>query len=91
MVFIEGCKNPRSVTILIRGGTERIVDEAERSIHDALCVVRDVVQEPKILAGGVTAWQGAARSAKLRRSNRDSSNDACRERGIRPNRYNFGA
>jgi len=52
MVFIEGCKNPRSVTILIRGGTERIVDEAERSIHDALCVVRDVVQEPKILAGG---------------------------------------
>ncbi|MDH5733364.1 MAG: thermosome subunit, partial [Candidatus Bathyarchaeota archaeon] len=37
---------------LIRGGTERIVDEAERSIHDALCVVRDVVQEPKIVAGG---------------------------------------
>ena len=52
MTFIEGCKNPRSVAILIRGGTERIVDEAERSIHDALCVVRDVVQEPKILAGG---------------------------------------
>ena len=52
MVFIEGCKNPHSVTILIRGGTERIVDEAERSIHDALCVVRDVVQEQKILAGG---------------------------------------
>jgi chaperonin GroEL (HSP60 family) len=40
------------VAILIRGGAERIVDEAERSIHDALCVVRDVVQEPKILAGG---------------------------------------
>ena len=52
MVFIEGCKDPRSVAILIRGGTERIVDEAERSVHDALCVVRDVVQEPKILAGG---------------------------------------
>jgi len=52
LAFIEGCKNPRSVAILIRGGTERIVDEAERSIHDALCVVRDVVQEPKILAGG---------------------------------------
>jgi chaperonin GroEL (HSP60 family) len=52
MVFIEGCKDPRSVAILIRGGSERIVDEAERSIHDALCVVRDVVQEPKILAGG---------------------------------------
>lgn len=52
MTFIEGCRNPRSVAILIRGGTERLVDEAERSVHDALCVVRDVVQEPKILAGG---------------------------------------
>jgi len=52
MTFIEGCRNPRSVAILIRGGTERIVEEAERSIHDALCVARDVVEEPKILAGG---------------------------------------
>ena len=34
-VFIEGCKNPKAVTILIRGGSQRIVDEAERSIHDA--------------------------------------------------------
>jgi len=52
MTFIEGCKNPRSVAILIRGGTERIVDEAERSIHDALCVAKDVVEEPKVVAGG---------------------------------------
>lgn len=52
MTFIEGCRNPKAVAILIRGGTQRIVDEAERSIHDALCVVRDVVQEPKIVAGG---------------------------------------
>ena len=52
MIFVEGCKNPKAVSILIRGGTERIVDEAERSIHDALCVVKDVVQEPKIVAGG---------------------------------------
>ncbi|RLI09547.1 thermosome subunit, partial [Candidatus Bathyarchaeota archaeon] len=52
MVFIEGCKNPKSVTILIRGGSERVVDEAERSIHDALCVIRDVLLEPKIVAGG---------------------------------------
>lgn len=51
-VFIEGCKHPKAVTILIRGGAERIVDEAERSIHDALMVVRDTVQEPKIVAGG---------------------------------------
>jgi len=52
MTFIEGCKNPKAVAILIRGGTERIVAEAERSIHDALCVARDVVREPKIVAGG---------------------------------------
>jgi len=52
MTFVEGCKHPRSVTILIRGATERIVDEAERSVHDALCVVRDIVEEPKVLAGG---------------------------------------
>jgi len=51
-VFIEGCKNPRSVTILIRGGADKVVEEAERSIHDALCVVRDVVQNPAIVAGG---------------------------------------
>jgi thermosome len=52
MIFVEGCKNPKAVTILIRGGTERIVDEADRSIHDALCVIKDVVEEPKIVAGG---------------------------------------
>jgi len=52
MTFIEGCKNPKAVTILARGGTERIVDEAERSIHDALCVVRDVVRDPRVVVGG---------------------------------------
>jgi len=52
MIFVEGCKNPKAVSMLIRGGSERIVDEAERSIHDALSVVRDVVKEPKIVAGG---------------------------------------
>ncbi|HKM59385.1 MAG TPA: thermosome subunit beta [Candidatus Bathyarchaeia archaeon] len=52
MTFIEGCKNPHAVAILIRGADKRFLDEAERSLHDALCVVRDVVQEPKIVAGG---------------------------------------
>ncbi|NIQ05204.1 MAG: thermosome subunit, partial [Candidatus Korarchaeota archaeon] len=64
MTFIEGCKNPRAVTILIRGGTERIVDEAERSLHDALCVVRDVAEEPKILAGGGAPELEASRALK---------------------------
>lgn len=52
MTFIEGCKHPQAVTILIRGGTDRITAEAERSIHDALCVVRDIMEEPKVVAGG---------------------------------------
>jgi thermosome len=50
--FIEGCKNPKALTILIRGGSEKVVEEAERSLHDALCVVRDVVQEPRVVGGG---------------------------------------
>lgn len=52
MIFVEGCKNPKAVSIFIRGGTERVIDEAERSLHDALSVVKDVVVKPKILAGG---------------------------------------
>jgi thermosome len=52
MTFIEGCRNPTSVAILIRGADKRFIEEAERSIHDALCVVRDVVHELKVVAGG---------------------------------------
>jgi thermosome len=51
-VFVEKCRNPKAVSVLIRGGSQRIVDEAERSIHDALMVVKDVVQKPAIVAGG---------------------------------------
>jgi thermosome len=51
-LFIEGCKNPKAVTILVRGGTQRIVDEAERALHDALMVTKDVVELPAIVAGG---------------------------------------
>jgi len=51
-VFIEGCKNPRSVTVLVRGGSQRVVDEVDRSLHDALMVVKDVVEKPSIVAGG---------------------------------------
>ena len=54
-VFIEGCKNPKAVSILIRGGTQRIVDEAERSLHDALSVTKDVVEKPEVVAGGGAA------------------------------------
>ena len=51
-VFIEGCRNPQSVTLLIRGGSQRVVDEADRSIHDSLMVVKDVVEKPAVVAGG---------------------------------------
>jgi len=51
-VFVEGCKDPKAVTILVRGGSQRIVDEAERSIHDALMVVKDVVENPAVVGGG---------------------------------------
>jgi len=51
-IFVEGCENPKSVTILVRGGTEKVISEAERSIHDALCVVRDVLLRPIVVAGG---------------------------------------
>ncbi|MDA4128558.1 MAG: thermosome subunit beta [Thaumarchaeota archaeon] len=59
-VFVEGAKNPKAVTILIRGGTQRIVDEAERAIHDALMVTKDVVEKPAIVAGGGAAEAEAA-------------------------------
>jgi len=52
MVFVEGCENPKSLTILIRGGTQRIVDEAERSLKDAINVVKDVIVDGKIIPGG---------------------------------------
>ncbi len=51
-VFVEGCKHPKSVSLLLRGGSQRVVDEVERSIHDAIMVVRDVIELPLIVAGG---------------------------------------
>ncbi|MEM1675065.1 MAG: thermosome subunit alpha [Desulfurococcaceae archaeon] len=52
MVFVEGCKNPKSVTILIRGANDMVVDEVERSIKDALNVLRNVLRTPKVVPGG---------------------------------------
>ncbi len=50
--FVEKCANPKAVTILVRGGTQRVVDEAERSMHDAIMVTKDVLENPAIVAGG---------------------------------------
>jgi thermosome len=52
MIFVEKCKDPHSVAILIRAGLERMVDEAERAMNDALSVVADVIEYNKIVAGG---------------------------------------
>jgi thermosome len=51
-VFIEGCEFPKAVTLFVRGGTEHVVDEAERSLDDAISVVRDVMEDGRIVAGG---------------------------------------
>ncbi|HET6517085.1 MAG TPA: thermosome subunit beta [Nitrosopumilaceae archaeon] len=63
-VFIEGCRHPKSVTLLLRGGSQRVVDEVERSVHDAIMVVKDVMEVPSIVAGGGAPETYAA--AKLR-------------------------
>lgn len=52
LVYVRECKNPKAVTIVVRGGAEHVVDEAERSLHDALCVVRNAIEDGKIVAGG---------------------------------------
>jgi thermosome len=52
MIFVEKCKDPHSVAILIRAGLERMVDEAERAMTDSLSVVSDVIENSKIVAGG---------------------------------------
>jgi archaeal chaperonin len=51
-VFVEGCKNPNALSILVRGGSQKIVDEAERSVHDAIMTVKDVVEYPYVIVGG---------------------------------------
>ena len=95
-VFVEGAKHPKSVTILIRGGSQRVVDEAERSVHDALMVSKDVLEKPAIVAGGGapeayvasktkrmdkhTFWKGASCCGEICRCFRGDTPVSCRER-----------
>jgi len=52
MIYVSECKNPKAVSIIVRGGTQHVVDELERAIHDALMVISVVVEGKKIVAGG---------------------------------------
>jgi thermosome len=52
LIYIRDCKNPKAVTIVIRGASNQVIDEAERSLHDGLCVVRNAIEDGKIVAGG---------------------------------------
>jgi len=55
MIVIEGCPYSKAVTIMIRGGNEMIIEEAKRSLHDALCVVRNLIRDNRIVYGGGSA------------------------------------
>ena len=52
MTFVEGCKDPKAVSILVRGGSEHVVDEVERGLHDAICVVSAAIEDGKYVVGG---------------------------------------
>ncbi len=65
MTFVEKCKNPKAVSIILRGGTEHVVDEVERAIHDALCVVGVAVEDGTFVVGGGAAEMELA--SKLRK------------------------
>jgi thermosome len=61
LTFVEGCKNPMAVTLFVRGGSQRVVDEAERSIHDAVMVVKSVIESPAVVGGGGAAEEEVSR------------------------------
>ncbi|HWQ67822.1 MAG TPA: thermosome subunit alpha [Methanospirillum sp.] len=52
MIFVEECRNPKAVTIIIKGGTEHVVDELDRALEDAIRVVSVVLEDKKCVAGG---------------------------------------
>lgn len=64
LTYVREAKNPMAVTVVVRGGTEHVVDEAERSLHDALCVVRDAMEDAKIVAGGGAAEAETAKQLR---------------------------
>ena len=55
MLYIEECSNSKAVTIFVRGGNKMIIEETKRSLHDALCVARNLIRNNRIVYGGGSA------------------------------------
>ena len=62
MLYIENCPNSKAVTIFIRGGNNMMIGEAKRSLHDALCMVRNLIRDNRIVYGGGSAEIAASRT-----------------------------
>lgn len=56
ILVIREAKNARGVTVLLRGANDFMLDETERSVHDALCVVKRVLESPSVVPGGGKQW-----------------------------------
>ena len=69
MIQIEDCKEKKAVTVLVRGGSKVIIDEAMRCLHDSICVVRNMIKKPQVVPGG-----GASEIAAGIAVNKESDN-----------------
>ena len=103
LLYIRDCKNPKAVTIVIRGASNHVIDEAERSLHDGLCVVRNVIEDGKIVAGGGAPEAELSKGLKafgvkiggreqlaieaFAEASRRNPADTCRKRRLRPHRH----
>ena len=65
MVFLDGCKNPKSVTLLLRANSKSTLDECHRSALDALSVLKDFIKSPSIVAGGGSSEAAIARKVRV--------------------------
>ena len=60
LIFVEGCSNSRACTVLVRGGNKMIIEEAKRSLHDAICAVRNLILDNRIVYGGGSSEMACA-------------------------------
>jgi len=60
MLIIEECANTKAVTVLVRGGNQMVIDEAQRCLHDAMCVVRNLIRDSRVVPGGGASEMAAS-------------------------------